>query len=106
MSEQKIKPAELARRAKISKDAVSSYTTMRSLPSEETLAKLAKVFKCKPEELLDVTNEDPGMNPVVEIREYNKSGYKLLVARVPVPEEQVAALFNQLLAFAKTHKRR
>jgi transcriptional regulator with XRE-family HTH domain len=48
MRERKITGAELARKAKLSKDAISTYTTMRSLPTPKTLQRLADVLGCKP----------------------------------------------------------
>lgn len=44
--------SELARRVKMSKDAVSTYTRGRSLPSPASLAKIAQVLGCQPGELL------------------------------------------------------
>lgn len=106
MADKKISAAELSRRAKISKDAVSSYTTMRSLPTEATLAKIAKVLACKPEALLQITEADADIASLVEIREYSKPGFKLIVARVPVPIDEVTALFSKLLAYAENSNRK
>jgi hypothetical protein len=43
---------------------------------------------------------------LVEIREYSKPGYKLLVARVPIPTEVIGELFNKLMAHAAPKKKR
>jgi transcriptional regulator with XRE-family HTH domain len=106
MAEKRITAAELSRRARISKDAVSSYTTMRSLPTEETLAKIARVLSCKPESLLKITEADSDIASLVEVREYSKPGYKLIVARVPVPIEDVTELFSKLMAYAESHSKK
>jgi transcriptional regulator with XRE-family HTH domain len=103
MAALKISAAELSRRADISKDAVSSYTKMRSLPTEATLEKLARALKCKPEMLLKITDPEEDIATLVEIREYSKPGYKLLIARVPVPVNDAADLFKKLLGYAQAH---
>jgi transcriptional regulator with XRE-family HTH domain len=95
MREHGINASELARRTELSKDAISSYTTMRSLPTKETLSKLAKALKCKPKELLSPVAGTDDIK-VLEFHEYSRPGFKLLVARVVVSEDDVADLFNQL----------
>jgi transcriptional regulator with XRE-family HTH domain len=44
--------SDLARRVKISKDAVSTYARGRSIPSPDTLLKISKVLDIDPQELL------------------------------------------------------
>lgn len=82
MKEKKISGAELARKANLSKDAISTYTTMRSLPTPKTLARLAKVLGCEPEDLVPVK---PVTETLLEMREHSKPGYKLLVVKMPLP---------------------
>jgi transcriptional regulator with XRE-family HTH domain len=82
MQERKITGAELARKAKLSKDAISTYTTMRSLPTPKTLARLAEVLGCKPADLLPVK---PVTESLLEIREHDKAGFKVLVVKMPLP---------------------
>ena len=82
MKEQKVTGAELARKAKLSKDAISTYTTMRSLPTPKTLARLASALDCKPTDLLPVT---PVTETLLEMREHSKPGYKVLVVKMPLP---------------------
>lgn len=82
MKEQGITGAELARRSKLSKDAISTYTTMRSLPGNKTLARLAAVLKCKPEDLI---SSKPVTETLLEMRDHSKPGYKLLVVKMPLP---------------------
>jgi transcriptional regulator with XRE-family HTH domain len=82
MHEQKISGAELARKAKLSKDAISTYTTMRSLPTPKTLARLADVLQCKPADLLPVK---PVSETLLEMRDHHKPGYKVLVVKMPLP---------------------
>lgn len=82
MKEQKISGAELARKVKLSKDAISTYTTMRSLPSPKTLARLATVLNCKPADLIPVR---PVTETLLEMREHTKPGYKVLIVKMPLP---------------------
>jgi transcriptional regulator with XRE-family HTH domain len=96
MKELGIKAAELARRTELSKDAISSYTTMRSLPTKETLAKLAKVLRCSPKKLLPPEDHDD-LGSVIEIREYGRPGFKLLVARVLVPDNATTIKWYETL---------
>jgi len=87
LREQKMTGAALARQVKISRDAVSSYTSMRSLPTEDTLAKIAKALQCKPKDLLPKMSEDEA-NTIIEVREYSQPGMKLLIVRIPLPETE------------------
>lgn len=98
MREVKMIPAELARRAEISKDAVSSYMTMRSLPTDETLGRIAKALRCKPADLKKDTGSEEAP-PVCEIREHNKPGYSLLVVRMAMPNEDIGKVLTTLLPF-------
>ena len=82
MKEKKMTGAELARKAKLSKDAISTYTTMRSLPMPKTLGRLASALDCKPTDLLPVT---PITETLLEMREHSKPGYKVLVVKMPLP---------------------
>lgn len=94
MTERKITGAELARKAKLSKDAISTYTTMRSLPTPKTLARLAEVLGCKPADLLPVK---PVTETLLEIREHDKAGFKVLVVKMPLPTVEALRQY-QLLA--------
>lgn len=63
--------SELARRAGIGRDAVSTYVRGRSYPEPQTLRKLCKALNCKPEDLLpnataSAMDED---EPALSIRE-------------------------------------
>jgi transcriptional regulator with XRE-family HTH domain len=82
MQERKITGAELARKAKLSKDAISTYTSMRSLPTPKTLGRLADALGCKPTDLIP---EKPISETLLEIREHSKTGYKVLVVKMPLP---------------------
>ena len=82
MKDQKITGAELARKAKLSKDAISTYTTMRSLPGPETLERLAKVLNCKTTDLVPTKRVT---ETLLEMREHSKPGYKLLIVKMPLP---------------------
>jgi len=96
MAQLKLTSAELSRALKMSKDAISSYTTMRSLPTPETLARLATVLKCKERDLLPEKGE---LDPVIELRSYTKPGFKLLVVRLPLPNAVAHEYYGRLLAF-------
>lgn len=93
MQEQKITGAELARKAKLSKDAISTYTTMRSLPTPKTLARLASALDCKPTDLIPakVVTET-----LLEIREHEKAGYKVLVVKMPLPTTEALRQYKLL----------
>jgi transcriptional regulator with XRE-family HTH domain len=96
MKERNLKAAEVARLAEISKDAMSSYTSMRSIPTDKTLAKLARVLKCKKSDLIPPLSHDQ-INTIVELREYPKPNYKLLVARAPLPADVAMKVLKVLL---------
>lgn len=82
MKEKKMTGAELARKAKLSKDAISTYTTMRSLPTPKTLQRLADVLGCKPNDLVPVRSPT---ETLLEMRDHHKPGYKMLVVKMPLP---------------------
>ena len=82
MHEKKITGAELARKAKLSKDAISTYTTMRSLPTPKTLGRLAAVLDCEPGDLLPTKAVS---ETLLEMRDHYKPGYKVLVVKMPLP---------------------
>lgn len=94
MKEKRMTGAELARKAKLSKDAISTYTSMRSLPTPKTLDRLASVLECKPTDLLP---DKPASESVLEIRGHSRPGYKVLIVRMPLPLNQ-AMKHYQLLA--------
>lgn len=82
MKEQKLTATDLADKVGLSKDAISTYTTMRSLPTPKTLEKLAKALKCKPQDLLP---DRVQLDTILEIRDHTEPGYRLLVIKMPVP---------------------
>ena len=94
MAELNMRSADLARKADISKDSVSSYVTMRSLPSPENLSKIAKALRCKASDLL--SNHRP-KEIVMELRDSPLPGYTVLIARVPLPVAIAADIFAQLV---------
>lgn len=93
MREKKITGAELARAAKVSKDAISTYTTMRSLPTPKTLARLASVLECKPHDLLP---DKPLNESLLEMREHAKPGFKILVVKMTLPVEDALHYYGAL----------
>lgn len=56
--------AELARAAGVSKDAISTYMTHRSLPSEGSLTKIARVLRVDPDLLLPLSSEPASSTPI------------------------------------------
>jgi transcriptional regulator with XRE-family HTH domain len=102
MQERKITGAELARKAKLSKDAISTYTTMRSLPTPKTLARLADVLGCKPADLLPVKALT---ETLLEIREHDKAGFKVLVVKMPLPTMEAMRQYKLLAELEETHGR-
>lgn len=93
MREQKITGAELARAAKLSKDAISTYTTMRSLPTPKTLARLAQVLQCKPHDLLP---DKPLNESLLELREHSKPGFKILIVKMTLPLTEALHFYGAL----------
>jgi transcriptional regulator with XRE-family HTH domain len=93
MKDQKITGAELARKAKLSKDAISTYTTMRSLPGPKTLDRLAAALQCKPTDLVPtkVITET-----LLELREHSKTGFKVLVVKMPLPTVEAMRQYKLL----------
>lgn len=83
----------MARAAKVSKDAISTYTTMRSLPTPKTLARLAQVLECKPHDLLP---DKPLNESLLEMREHAKPGYKVLVVKMTLPVEEALHYYGAL----------
>lgn len=99
MKELNLYPAELARQARISKDAVSSYMSMRSLPGAKTLERLAKVLQCKPSDLMPSNGASLTDDVFVEVREHSKQNYKLFVCRVPLPQLLAMRIASEVLEF-------
>lgn len=52
--------SELARRAGLSRDQVSTYINGKSLPSRDSLEKLASLFNCAPDDLWPSTDASMG----------------------------------------------
>ena len=93
MRERKITGAELAKAAKLSKDAISTYTTLRSLPTPKTLNKLAQVLGCKPHDLLP---DKPVMRTLLEVRDHHHKDLKVLVVKMTLPAEDAMEQFSSL----------
>lgn len=98
MREKKITGAELARAARISKDAISTYTTMRSLPTPKTLSRLAQVLECKPHDLLP---DKPLNESLLEMREHAKPGFKVLVVKMTLPLKEALHYYGALAELEK-----
>lgn len=100
MKEQNISGAELARKAKLSDDAISTYTSMRSLPTPKTLARLAEALRCKPTDLLPAK---PVTETLLEMRDHHKSGYKVLVVKMPLPVLDAMHVYKLLAKLEEEH---
>jgi transcriptional regulator with XRE-family HTH domain len=103
MKEKKITAAELARGAKVSKDAISTYTTMRSLPTPKTLARLAQVLECKPHDLLP---DKPLNESLLEMREHAKPGFKVLVVKMTLPVDEALHYYGALAKLEQKMERK
>lgn len=93
-------PAELARRAGLTRDNISTYMRMASLPTPESLAKLAKALDMTTEDLLpnraDATFSDPD-NPTLEITQTPAAPGKARLRVDQVVDFAVAAKIAALL---------
>lgn len=96
MKELGIKAAELARRTELSKDAISSYVNMRSLPTKATLRILAKELKCTMAELMPEETVTDEIEKICEIRNYSQPGFNLIVARILVPADEASEVWKNL----------
>lgn len=92
--------AELARKARLSTDAISTYTTMRSLPTPKTLGKLATALDCKPEDLMP---SKPVTESLLEIRDHHKPGYKVLLVKMPLPVLEAMHHYKLLAQLEEKH---
>jgi len=103
MKDKKITGAELARAAKLSKDAISTYTTLRSLPTPKTLARLAHALDCKPHDLLP---DRPVSRSLLELRDHYNRDFKVLVVKMTLPADDAAAQFSNLWKLEKKLEKR
>lgn len=94
MREVNLRAADVARLAKISKDSMSAYATMRSLPNSQTLAKIAKVLSCKPVDLMPPSKSS---TTIMELREHTKPGWKVLILRAPLPTGVALEFYERAL---------
>ena len=88
--------SELARRAGVGRDAISTYVRGRSFPEPATLRKLSKALSCNPEELLPnataaAMDED---EPALSIREASGHPDKvwLKVNRMATPNQALRVM--------------
>jgi len=98
MREQKMTGAELARASKLSKDAISTYTTLRSLPTPKTLARLAQALNCSPHDLLP---DVPVQRTLLEVRDHHHQELKVLVVKMTLPAEEAVEQFKSLWRLEK-----
>ncbi|HZO54867.1 MAG TPA: helix-turn-helix domain-containing protein [Bryobacteraceae bacterium] len=103
MREKKITGAELARAAKLSKDAISTYTTLRSLPTPKTLNRLAHALGCKPQELLP--DKEVARN-LLELRDHQHKDLKVLVVKMTLPAEDAMEQFSSLWKLDKKFEKK
>lgn len=90
--------AELARKAGLSKDAISTYTSMRSMPTPNTLDRLALALQCKPADLIPVKQVSESF---IELRDSPVPGHKVLVAKLALPTAQAIKAFGELATLEK-----
>lgn len=93
MRERSLSAPDLARKAKVSRDAIGTYTTMRSLPTPATLGRLATALGCKPEDLIPVK---PVSESLLELHDHPKAGYKVLVVKMPLPTMEAMQQYKVL----------
>lgn len=78
-----LRASEIARKGGLSKDALSSYTTGRSIPNQKNLRKLAKALGCNPKELM--TRSTVTKDTFAEVREHpTLAGVKMLYVKLPL----------------------
>lgn len=91
--------SQLARYAGLNRDAMSTYIRARSMPSPESLAKLAKALDCKPEELMPnyyeaAVAEQPAK---MELREvHGEEGLMWLKVNMRLPKATAIKIFMLL----------
>lgn len=88
--------SQLARYAGINRDAVSTYIRARSLPSPESLGKLAKCLGCKPEELMPNYFEAAAQEQTsrIELRDvHGEDGYMWLKVNMRLPKDVAIKVF-------------
>jgi transcriptional regulator with XRE-family HTH domain len=80
-----ITPAELARRAGLTRDNISTYMRASSLPTEDSLKRLARALGKTPEELLpnrpDIPQSDPE-NPMLVLTSMPDGTSRLQVDKI------------------------
>jgi transcriptional regulator with XRE-family HTH domain len=103
MRERKVTGAELARMTNLSKDAISTYTTLRSLPTPKTLSRLAKVLGCKPHDLLP---DKPLLRTQLEVRDHHNKDLKVLVVKMTLPAEDAMVQFRSLWKLEKKFEKK
>jgi len=103
MRERKVTGAELARAASLSKDAISTYTTLRSLPTPKTLARLAKVLGCTPHDLLPDKLE---ARSSLEIRDHHIKDVKVIVVKMMLPTDAAMDCFQNLWKLEKKFEKK
>jgi len=91
--------SQLARYAGLNRDAVSTYVRARSLPSPESLAKMARVLDCKPEELLPnyfeaAASEQPVAMELKEV--HGEEGLMWLKVNMRLPKATAIKVFMLL----------
>ena len=103
MKERKVTGAELARATNLSKDAISTYTTLRSLPTPKTLARLAKVLGCTPHDLLPDKDE---ARTSLEVRDHHIKEIKVLVVKMLLPAEEAMKASSELWKLEKKFEKK
>ena len=88
--------SEFARHCELRRDAVSTYVRGRSMPSPQSLEKMAQVLGIKPEDLLPNYYEagQANVEPTMELRDVpNDEGYMWLRLNMRLPKKVAIDIF-------------
>ena len=90
--------SEFARHCDLNRDAISTYVRGRSMPSPQSLEKMAQVLGLNPEDLLPNYYEagQSAVEPQMELRDVpNEEGYMWLRLNMRLPKKVAIKLFME-----------
>lgn len=97
--------SELAKRIGVTKDAVSTYARQRSLPTPQTLKKMAAILQIDAEELLPSRYDYPDSVPLqIEMRANGKCA--ITVHQLEVPASVGIKIMTELQPYATAASKR
>lgn len=88
--------SEFARHCDLNRDAVSTYVRGRSMPSPQSLEKMARVLGLRPEDLLPNYYESgqAAVEPTMELKDVpNEDGYMWLRLNMRLPKKVAIEIF-------------